>query len=512
MSKSLLNDLEGELVLKTNLEETILNSLHFYCNFEKTNTYYKRIQKEIRLLFLEKTQNRTYFYAPPKENSLKPIGYNQIIHILLKRLWDEEDYGALARIPKEINFVESEDIDLERSRVSLEDCFRYISNLRVLPFISPEAPFFLRKESDKVRIAYNWIQSGHKLQEYLNRIKIVGTFVQTLHFSGTYLLEVAKQYEKNPLSVREPKEESQILEERTNQLVSLIMKHPLVAQGYFKFTESALKRTIQGMGSELIQNRAQLKFYYNLFLKSKSPVSKISEEDIVKVAAKVMYDFNKLIEKEDEPVIVPKATLPESSNIDFAHVIDGVLYFIRKLLLSNVNVINLHSYLKKILDNLKHEAPELSEKHLSLVYLLLKDLQQNKYPKEKDVLEHIALLSEKLGINNEDSKTIYLLIKTEEEKEFAETSLKKFVENTIQTDEKILNEKQITLLRTLFGTLPETVTVNEFYSVKEKLKSKVEEPSKKKMIDVLAELIHVKIAETRGKIVVSKIKVMENSA
>ncbi|MCX8000727.1 MAG: hypothetical protein N3A69_17565, partial [Leptospiraceae bacterium] len=73
-----------------------------------------------------------------------------------------------------------------------------------------------------------------------------------------------------------------------------------------------------------------------------------------------------------------------------------------------------------------------------------------------------------------------------------------FVEFCIREQEALLSQKQIVILRTLFGQLPREISINHFYQVKEKLKDKTNEVAKKRAIDMLAEYVHVKIAEKKS--------------
>ena len=84
---------------------------------------------------------------------------------------------------------------------------------------------------------------------------------------------------------------------------------------------------------------------------------------------------------------------------------------------------------------------------------------------------------------------------------------KKVVEKCIQEDEKgILNESHIKILRSLFGSLPDELKASQFYSVKEKIKLKIEDPVRKKMVDSLTELITQKIRDIKTKWVLSHLK------
>ena len=106
--RKLLEDLEGQIILNQSDESTVANALKVYLAFQRGTTYEKRVQEEKKAVFYEKKSNKSYFFPPPKQNKLKTIGFNQMIHILIKRLWDEEDYFKITRNPSQISFISTE--------------------------------------------------------------------------------------------------------------------------------------------------------------------------------------------------------------------------------------------------------------------------------------------------------------------------------------------------------------------------------------------------------------------
>ena len=123
----LLEDLEGQIILNQSDENTVANALKVYLNFQRGTTYEKRIQDEIKAVFYDKKNNKSYFFPPPKQNKLKTIGYNQMIHILVKRLWDEEDFFKITRNPSQISFISTDTMDISTASVSLSDAQKFIA-------------------------------------------------------------------------------------------------------------------------------------------------------------------------------------------------------------------------------------------------------------------------------------------------------------------------------------------------------------------------------------------------
>ena len=118
-------------------------------------------------------------------------------------------------------------------------------------------------------------------------------------------------------------------------------------------------------------------------------------------------------------------------------------------------------------------------------------------------------LEEKLRVSLREIRTIYFLILSERDEVLAEMPLADFVDKCIAEDEKgILNETHIKILKTLFGNLPKEIKANTFYTVKEKIKSRIDDPNKKKMVDSLSELIHLRVRELRGKYALRQLKAL----
>jgi hypothetical protein len=537
--KKLLEDLDGELELSQSIEKTVENALGYYMNFERGTKYEHRVRDELKLIFQEKKNNKTYFFNPPDQNKLKPLGFNQMIHILIKRLWDEEDLGLYAKIPKEISFLDNEATDVSVARVSLEDAKRYTKTLRVLPFVTPESDFFARKKSEQVKLCMQWLQKGNSMQNFLNRIKLIGSFPQTLYYAGQNLIQLAKDFYENPdmqfFENELPSEK--ILEDKASILTKIIIGHPLVQQGYVKFSESTLKRIIINEAEELIGPKPSLKHLFELMNKSKSSGLKITEEQIAKAAASILTEFQRRLSLPDEPepeihinrekdaaikevklnqtreaqvkseaeaamaerkAIAVDSNDKNKSNADLAHAYDRLVFELRSSFKSQNGTLNFHSIIKTITNRVKETYPSIMESHLTLIFLYLKDLERKKHTVQEGI-SFFKNYSEKFKIPVLDGYLLYFLLLTEKKPEFSGVPLADFVESTVQEDiEGTISQKEASILRSLFGNLPKEVSINHFYQVKEKLKDKVDDPGKKKAIDVLAEYVHVRIAEKKA--------------
>jgi hypothetical protein len=514
---NLLEDLGNGLELSQNLEKTVENALSYYFNFERDTPYEHRIKTELYRVFQEKKNNKGYFFSPPNQFRLRALGFNQIIHILIKRLWDEEDFVLFSKIPKEISFLDLEATDVNMAKVSLEDAIRYVQNLRVLPFVVPEINFFTRKRPEQVRFCMQWLQKGNSVQNFLNRIKLVGIYPLTVFYAGQNLIELAKEFEKNPTMqlVEDEVPDEKIVEDKAGLLTRIILAHPMVESGYFKFSETTLRRTLFKDSAKALLGKENLNYIIDLLDKSKSNGLKVTEEQIKKAAVKIAVDYHKLIQNPASPVIISQPNLPpvsekeepekETLSFDLAHAYDALVYELKAELKKSNSTISISHIIKSIVNKMKDRYHGISEKHLTVLFLYLKDLDKKTHTIPEGI-QYMKSIGEKFRLSELEVYTIYFLMLTEKEKDFQEISLKEFVEECINDQQPLLNERQILILRSLFGHLPKEVSLNHFYQVKEKLKDRVEEISKKNIIETLSEYIHVKIAEKKGAWVVEKIK------
>jgi hypothetical protein len=517
--KRLLEDLGEGLEISQNLEKTIENALNYYFNFNRDTRYEFRIREELSRLFHEKKNNKAYFFPPPHQFRLRALGFNQILHILIKRLWDEEDFALYSKPPKEINFLELDASDVSLAKVKLEDAIRYVQNLRVIPFIVPEIDFFQRKRNEQIRFCLQWLQKGTSVQNFLNRMKLVGTYIQTIFYGGQNLISLAKEFEKNPgmQLVKEELPNEKLLEDKASLLTKIILSHPLVEAGYFKLSEATLKRTIINDSQKALFSKENLNYVIEILDKSKTNGLKLTDEQIKKTAAKIIVDYNKVLQAngvqkpEDNKVTVEpsvkteqQSSTPKTMSFDLAHAYDALVYELKaELRKSTANTISVNQMIKTAVARLQSTYPGITEKHMIVIFMYLRDLERKPHSISEGI-NYMKNLGSKFGISELEVITIYFLMLTEKEKEFLSTSLKDFVENCIEEQGKLLKEKEIMILKSLFGNLPKEVNLNQFYQVKEKLKSRVESPIKKQIIEKLSEYIHVKIAEKKGSWVAEK--------
>jgi hypothetical protein len=411
--RKILEDLDRQIVLNQSDESVLLESINIYFNFVRGSNFDKRISEEIKLIFDEKKSNKTYFFQPPKQNFLKAIGYNQIIHILIRKLWDEEDFFRIAKNPSQIAFINIEVADIHSASVGLTEIQKFIANQSIFPFISGDISFFSRPASDQARKGLQWVKSGNSVTKFLERIRLIGAYVQTVFFGSQRLFEIAKSYES---------------EIESASLIKVPNKK--------SFTET--------------------------------------EVNLVALITPGIEDYE----------------FP----IDFPLLVDILLYEIKNLFKTPNLVIQ--TGIKELTLKLKIQIPQISESYTTLVYLLMKEIAKSPDKTESDFNDYFLLLEEKLKINFTEIKTLYHLIGSEKEPGLKDTSLVDFVDFAI-ADTESLTDAHKKILKSLFGNIPKEVKANHFYSIREKLKIKIEDPVKRKMIDSITEFIHVRIRENR---------------
>ncbi|MBK6604988.1 MAG: hypothetical protein IPQ05_14145 [Leptospiraceae bacterium] len=425
----LLEDLEGQIILNQSDENTVANALKVYLNFQRGTTYEKRIQDEIKAVFYDKKNNKSYFFPPPKQNKLKTIGYNQMIHILVKRLWDEEDFFKITRNPSQISFISTDTMDISTATVSLSDAQKFIANQNIFPFLSGgDIAFFGKQQGDQVRKCLTWIKNGNNMPKFLDRIKLVGTYVQTVFYAAQHLQTVAEEYVANNAQTQSTTEE----------------KSPL------SDSDAKLEALAHGPGADLLKTK-----------------------------------------------------------LDYAYIVDILLFEIKSFFKDASSNFNVQEAIRTITNRLKKDVPEIGEKHVTLIYLIMKEVVKKPNQTLDDLSFFFQNLEEKLRVSQREIRTIYFLILSERDEILGEMPLADFVDKCISEDEKgILNDTHIKILKSLFGNLPKEIRANAFYTVKEKIKSRIDDPNKKKMVDSLSELIHLRVRELRGKYALRQLKAL----
>ena len=423
--KKLLEDLEGQIILNQSDENTVANALKVYLNFSRGTTYEKRIHEEIKAIFLDKKSNKSYFFAAPKQNKLKVIGFNQMIHILVKKLWDEEDFFKITRNPSQISFISTDTADISTVTVSVSDVQKFIANQNVFSFLSSgDISFFSKPQPDQIRKCITWIKNGNNMPKFLDRIRLVGTYVQTVFYAAQALQQVAEEYSKTG--------EPQSTEE---------------------------KKTLSDSDAKL------------------------------------------------EALALPTGADLLNTKLDYPYIVDILLFEIKFFFKNTGPNFNSQEAIQTITNKLKKDIPDISEKHITLIYLIMKEVAKNPNQTASDLSFFFQNLEEKLRIPLREIFTIYYLILSERDATLSEMPLADFVDKCIAEDEKgILNDNHTKILKQLFGGLPKEIKANTFYTVKEKIKSRIEDPNKKKIVDTLSELIHLRVRELRGKFALKQLK------
>jgi len=433
--RKLSEDLEGQIILNQSEENTVSSALKIYLNFQRGTSYEKRVQEEIKAVFYDKKSNKSYFFPPPKQNKLKAIGFNQMIHILIKRLWDEEDFFKITRNPSQISFISTDTLDISAATVSLADVQKFIANQNIFSFLSSgDISFFSKQQPDQVRKCITWIKNGNNIPKFLDRIKLVGTYVQTVFYAAQHLQEVAEEYVKaNPTQSTSTQSNGQTGGEEKKGISD---------------SDAKLEALSQSPGAELLNTK-----------------------------------------------------------LDYPYIVDILLFEIKSFFKNQNQNFNVQEAIRTITVRLKKDIPDLSEKHVTLIYLIMKEVLKNPNQTFDDLSFFFQNLEEKLRVPLREVITIYYLILSEKDETLSEMPLGDFVDKCIAEDEKgILTETHVKILKSLFGGLPKEIKANTFYTVKEKIKSRIEDPNKKKMVDTLSELIHLRVRELRGKYALKQIK------
>lgn len=536
----LLHELDGNVQLSISDPASIEKAVSIYFNFDKGTDYDKRIRDEVITLFNQKKNNPSYFSFTSKQTKIKPTGFNQIIHILVKRIWDEEEFALITKNPSEINFLEN-DKEIKDAKVSLEDIERYISNLKILPFVTIESKFFALPDSNKARKALDWLKSdkSNTLPKLLQKLKLIGSYVQTVFYAGYHLMDIAQKAADNkPFltpeeeeALRKREENAEVTKERKAEILTKVIMHQKeVREGYLVFTEPTLKRNLIHNHEDLLQKDTELKVYVDFLQQSKSHNLKLPNEVFVKCVERIVVEYRELLERiksmphDDHPTTNPKSSTVNTTqthtvnsspsttsahhpSMDFIFMIDGLLHEFRHIPKTQKSNTEIHTELDGFYGKIHKDFPSIEKKYVTLIYLLIKEAKKSPNVFDENSIKMLQDLSVKTGIPEKECQLIYLLIQSDNEPILLEKPLVEFVEDCLNQDEKgILNDSHKKALKSLFASIPPTVKAHQFYTVKEVIKSKMNEVPKKKMVDSLAELIHSKIREIRTNYVIQKTK------
>lgn len=497
--KKLLETFDGELEFAINSIDSINQAIEFYFPIARGSLYDKRLEQELQAIFAEKISNKAYFHSGSREWKLKALGFNQILHILMRRLWDEEDFELIAKIPAKIAFLDNNQ-DIYQARVTEKDAHRYITNLRILPFITPYPDFFKLSVRDQIHKTRAWVlQNEGKLRYCLERIRLIGAYIQTLSLAGQHLISLANDYEKNGPSAlgdsfdleEKIQDTGKILEERAEIFTAIIMKQKEINQRLFIFTEPVLKRSLYTNFPHLLKKEARLKDYTVFFQEFRNKNRPLSEVKYLQFVKAIVFEFFKTVfhEELDFSRVAVQHT-------DYVFVIDLIMHIIR--IISQVtepetiqeNITSLTQYVQTM-------VPTIEEKHIKLAFILYRE-SQNKIsnPITEEDEQFFQKLAEKLDIFQPDVKLIYLLIQSDHG-EALSRPLADFMKDCIQEDKDgILNDSYIQVLKSLFSNLPGEIKARQFYTIKERIKSRYPQ-DKRKLVDNMTHFIEQKIREHR---------------
>jgi len=490
---NLLQDLEGKLEQSSNIETSITNHLKYYFNFKRDTSYEKRLHQELMLFFKEKKGNKNYFHIEEGHTKIKPSNFNSILHFFLKRLWDEENFNSIMKLPSTMIFIAENTAHINNAKVSLEDIQKQTSPFKLFPFIPPEKNFFSMPMSEQVKVCSDWVKNGNKQNALLERFKIIGSFVQTMYLLGQLLLKLAEDLEANKNVTTTEEISGNALEERAGILAQVIINHPLTVGGYLKFSETPLKRSLMlNSGAYLTKEGINIKFIYSLLTPTRN--SGVTDKELAVAAGKILEDFKSLAfsEKKEEPKTENNLNLK-----DLSRVIDFILMEVRAIIRSGEEPAKMRISVRAISESAITVCPGITERHITLVYLYLKDIYHHgKNSNPKDILDTYMAISDKFKLNAIDSKYIYYLIDSETLDSMKEP-LSHFIEKYSKEEKKELSDKQVETLKSIMGNFPKEVTLNQLFSIKEKLKLKVEDEPKKKMIEIISTPLLNRITDMR---------------
>ena len=245
-------------------------------------------------------------------------------------------------------------------------------------------------------------------------------------------------------------------------------------------------------GAYLTKEGINIKFIYSLLTPTRN--SGVTDKELAVAAGKILEDFKSLAfsEKKEEPKTENNLNLK-----DLSRVIDFILMEVRAIIRSGEEPAKMRISVRAISESAITVCPGITERHITLVYLYLKDIYHHgKNSNPKDILDTYMAISDKFKLNAIDSKYIYYLIDSETLDSMKEP-LSHFIEKYSKEEKKELSDKQVETLKSIMGNFPKEVTLNQLFSIKEKLKLKVEDEPKKKMIEIISTPLLNRIADMR---------------
>ncbi|MCB1193812.1 MAG: hypothetical protein H7A23_11200 [Leptospiraceae bacterium] len=510
-SQKLLEKLDKEIDFSVIDFSAINKLLKLYINFELETDFANTIQQETKKIFVEKQKDLNNFFPPPNQNKIRPIAFNAIIHSLLKRIWDEEDFHRITRYPSEINFLHNGQ-EYSDAKIKPKDAQENITFLRLTSFLYPGTSFFTKTEEEQIARCADWIKKENSITKLIERIRLVGAYIQTVTFAGKILVKLSNSFAAEAKPEEQEIEEEEIsndeLEKRINKFIKIITDLREVRAGYITLKPAVLKRNLQLEDRKLIMKNTSLKDYFDFLLRYKSSTLKLTNENLMSCAeiVKVSYIKSLSYKEEDTP---PNSEPPPKIfvKLDYPYIVDILLFELRNIIKHSKNTLNVKEEIIQLTWKLKSDFPMIQEKNVMLVFLLLREVQ--KYPTRIEDRQKLLFkkISETLSVKMDEIYLVYYLIRSDYDESLLKEPLSEFVDFCIKNDVKgLLNENQVKIVRTLFGNLSPKIKANQFFSIKQYIKSKVTDPAKKKQVDILTELIHLKIRELRSNWVLKKMK------
>lgn len=511
-SQKLLEKLDKKIDFSVIDSTTISKLLKVYINFDLESEFAKHIREVTKKLFIEKTKEPTNFFPPPNQTKIRPIAFNAIIHTILKKIWAQEEFHRITRYPSEINFLHNGQ-DYSDAKVQVKDAQENITFLRLTTFLYPGSSFFEKSEEEQIARCADWIKKENSIHKLIERVRLVGAYIQTVVFAGKILVKLSDAYAEDTKKIEETEiEEEDIpgeeLERRINNFVNIVTELREVRAGYITLKPNVLKRILMMENQNLLMKDASLKEYYDFFVRYKSATFKLTNENLLSCAERVKVMFVKTLNSKEE--VSPPNTEPPQKvfvKLDYPYVVDILLYELRKLIKHSKNTLNVKEEIIKLTWKLKGSIPALQEKNVMLVFLLLREVQ--KYPSRIEDRQILLFrnIAKALSVKMDEIYLVYYLVRSDFDESLLSEPLNDFVEYCIQNDvDGLLNENQIKIVRALFGNLSSKIKAKQFYSVKQYIKSKVKDPAKKRQVDILTELMHQKLRELRSNWVIKKMK------
>ncbi|NBU99657.1 MAG: hypothetical protein EBS19_15850, partial [Spirochaetia bacterium] len=311
------------------------------------------------------------------------------------------------KIPSSLIFIQESTAHIKNAKVSLEDIQKQTSSFKLFTFIPPEKNFFSMALSEQVKICADWIKNGNKQNALLERFKLIGGYVQTMYFLGQNLIKLGEDLEANKNVSASTEELSEtLIETRAGILTQIIMNNQLTKGGYLKFSEAPLRRSlILNAGNNLSKEGMNIKYIYSILIPAKS--LGITDKEIAMAAGKILEEFKVAAFSEKKEDGKSSEALELKS---IASVIDLLLYEVRNIIRAAEEPAKMRNSIRHLSENLSQSCPGISERHVTLIYLYIKDIFKQGKPSTKEIFDTFISIAEKLKVPSNEARFIYYLI------------------------------------------------------------------------------------------------------